>query len=230
MPTPSASTCALNAAFSSGPVLPGVQQRERVRAGAQCGHAVAALRLEVRRSGEAGEVGGARRGDGGLLVGASRAHLDQRAALGRADHARGGRGDRRVVVEDRQRQRLQHHAFAEGAVHGQHRGAGEVQLAFGVPVDVAAEPVVGEVRERLAVQKVRKRRQCGVVEPELRQRFHESRGAGDDAVAAALGQPAGEHLERGPAVRGAVAQRGREHRQLVFVGQQRREDGVTPQR
>ena len=104
-------------------------------------------------------------------------------------------------------------------MHRQHRRAGEVQLALGVSVDVAAEPVVGEVRQRLAVEKSDERRQCGVVERELRQRFHEARGARDDAVAAALGQPAGEHLERGPTVRGAVAQRRREHRQLVLVGQ-----------
>ena len=125
-----------------------------MRAGAQRGHAVAALGLEVGRPGEAGDVGGARRGDGGLLVGASRAHLDQRASGGRADHARGGGGDRRVVVEDRQRQRLEHHAFGECAVHRQHGGAGEVQLAFGVAVDVAAEPEVGEVRERVGVEEV----------------------------------------------------------------------------
>ena len=115
-----------------------MQQRERVRAGAQRGHAVAALGLEVRRSGEAGDVGGARRGDGGLLVGAPRAHLDQRAAVGGADHPGGGRGDRGVVIEDRQRQRLEHDAFGERAVHRQHRRAGEVQLALGVAVDVAA--------------------------------------------------------------------------------------------
>ncbi len=58
------------------------------------------------------------------------------------------------MIEDRQRQRLQHHTFTECAVHGQHGGAGEVHLAFGVTVDIAAEPVVGEVRERLTVKKV----------------------------------------------------------------------------
>jgi len=39
-------------------------------------------------------------------------------------------------------------------VHRQHEGAGEVQLAFFVSVDIAAEPVVGKVRERFAVQRV----------------------------------------------------------------------------
>ncbi len=199
----------------------GVQQREGMRAGAQRGHAVAALRLEVRRSGETGEVGGTRRGDRGVLVGAPRTHLDQRPALGRADHPGRGGGDGGVVVEDRQRQRLEQHAFGEGAVHGQHRRAGEVQLAFRVAVDVAAEPVVREVGQRVGIEEVRQRRPAAASSKvNSRQRFHEPGGARDHAVAPAFGQPAGEHLERGAPVRGAVAQGRREHGQLVLVGQQ----------
>ncbi len=173
-------------------------------------------------AGEPGEVGGPRGGHGGLLVCAARAHLDEGATVGRARHPGRGRGDCGVVVEDRQGQRLQHDAFAEGAVNRQHRRAGEVQLALGVPVDVAAESVVREIVQGVGVEEVRKRFQRGVVERELRQRFHEARGSGDHAVPPTLGQPAGEHLERGAPMRGAVAQRRREHGQLVLVGQQRR--------
>ena len=196
-----------------------MQQREGMRTGAQRRHPVGALSFEVGRPGEPCDVGGAGSGDGSLLVGATRAHLDQRAAFCCVGHPGGGRRDCRVVIEDRQCQRLQDDAFAECAVHGQHRGAGEVQFALGVSVDVAAESIVGEVGQRLAVAEVRQRRQYRVVERELRQRFHESSGSGDHAVPAAFGQPSGEHLERRSTVRGSVAQGGREHRQLVLVGE-----------
>jgi outer membrane receptor protein involved in Fe transport len=48
------------------------------------------------------------------------------------------------VVEHRQDQRLEHHAFGERAGHGQDRRPWEEQLALGVPVDVAGEAVVSE--------------------------------------------------------------------------------------
>ncbi len=196
-----------------------VQEREGVRARAQCRHPESALRLEVGRPGETSDVGGARSGDRSLLVSATRAHFDQCAALCCADHPSRRRSDRRVVVQNRQCEGFQDDALAERAVDGQHGGAGEVELTFGVPVHVPAEPVIGEVCERLAIAEVRKRRQCRLVERELRQRFHESGGSGDHAVAAAFGKPAGEHLERRPPVRGPVVQRSREHRQLVLVGE-----------
>ena len=66
-----------------------VQQREGVRAGAFGGHAVAAVGLEVGCRSESREVGGARSGDGGTLVGAARAHVHDRPSLGGADHPRG---------------------------------------------------------------------------------------------------------------------------------------------
>ena len=121
-----------------------MQQHEGVRGRARGRDAVAAAGLQVRGGGEAGEVGRAGRGDRGLLVGAPRPHLDQRAARGRGDHPRGRRGDRAVVVEHRQHQRLQHHGVGERAADRQDRRAGEVQLALRVAVDVAGEAVAGE--------------------------------------------------------------------------------------
>jgi hypothetical protein len=131
------------------------------------------------------------------------------------------------VVEDRQRQRFEHDALAEGAVNRQHRRAGEVQLALGITVDVTAESVVRQILQGVAVEEVRKRVQRGVVEGEVRQRFHEARGPGDHAVAPPLRQATGEHLERGAPMRGPVAQRCRKHGQLVLVGQQRRGHPAT---
>ena len=112
------------------------------------GHAVPAAGLQVGRGGEAGEVGGPGGGHRRLLVGAPGAHLDQRPVAGRGDHPGRGRGDRAVVVEHRQRQRLQQHGLAERAGHGQHRRVGEAQLALGVAVDVAGEPALGQPVER----------------------------------------------------------------------------------
>ena len=54
---------------------------------------------------------------------------------------RGRRGDRRVVVEDRQQQRLEQHRLGEGRLDDQQRGVGEVGLALGVAPDVAGEAV-----------------------------------------------------------------------------------------
>jgi len=48
----------------------GMQQRERVGAGAKRGHAMPALSLEIGRAGEAGKKGGAGCGHGRVLVGA----------------------------------------------------------------------------------------------------------------------------------------------------------------
>ena len=51
----------------------------------------------------------------------------------------------RVVVQDGQAQGLQHDALGERAGHGQQRRVREVQLAFPVAVDVAAESVARQV-------------------------------------------------------------------------------------
>ena len=198
----------------------GVHHGEGVRGGAQCGEVVALCRREVGGCGEAGDVGGPGGRDGGLLVGAPGPHLDQRPVIGHAHHPGGRRGHRTVVVEDRQRQRLQYDAFGEGPGDRQDRRAREIQLSFGVAVDVPAEPEVAEVIQRRGVEEARQRRQRGLVEDEIGQRLQESAGTGDHAVAPAVGQAPGEHLEGGAPVRGAVPQCRRHHGQFVFVGQQ----------
>ena len=99
-----------------------VHQRERVRAGAAGGDAVARgppRRLEVEA--KPGEVGGPGAGHRGHLVRAAGAHLDQRPAVGRRHHPGRRRGDRAVVVEDGQRQRLQHDGLGERRLHHQDR-------------------------------------------------------------------------------------------------------------
>ena len=104
-----------------GRLLVVVQQREGVRAGPGRGNAVAAAGLEIRGRREAHQVRRPCRGHRGLLVRAARAHLDARPLAGRGHHAGGRRGDRAVVVEDRQRQGLEQHAFGEGRPHGEDR-------------------------------------------------------------------------------------------------------------
>ena len=144
-----------------------------------------------------GQVRGPGRGDRGLLVGAAGAHLDHRAAAGGGDHAGGARGDRAVVVEDRQDQRLQHHALGEGAADGEDRRAGEEQLALGVAVDVAGEAVAGQPRGRRGVDDPARR--AGTRRPASENLksgdLDQPPGPGDDAVTPARRQAAGEHLE-----------------------------------
>src|SRR5207249_3690022 len=91
-----------------------VQQGEGVRGGTRRRDAVAPAGLQVRGAGEAGQVGGPGGGDRAPLVGTPRAHLDDRPATGGGHHPGGGRGDRAVVVEHRQHERLQDHRLGEG--------------------------------------------------------------------------------------------------------------------
>ena len=132
-------------------------------------------------------------------------------------------GDRAVVVEHRQGEGLQQHALGERRPDGEHRRAGEVEVALGVAVDVAAEPEVGQpVEQPLVGDALRaQRRELVVPEPEVREGLQQPAGAGEDAVAATVRQSPGEDLEDAVPVGGAVGERGAHHRQLVPVGEQR---------
>ena len=201
-----------------------VQQDVGVGGGARRRDAVAPTRLQVRRRAEPGQVRRAGRGDRGLLVGAPRPHLDQRTARGGGDHPRGRRGHGAVVVEHRQRQRLQHDGVGERAADRQDRRAGEEQLALGVAVDVAGEAVVGEPLDHRPAEHPGQPLQLGLPEPEPGDRLEQPARARHHPVAAAVGQPAGEDLERAPAVGRAVGKSGGDHRQLVVIGEQRGRD------
>ena len=77
--------------------------------------------LQVRRGGEAGDVGGPGAGHRGALVGPPRAHFDQRPVAGRRHHpGRGGR-DRAVVVQDGQGDGFQQDRLGEGAFYDEDR-------------------------------------------------------------------------------------------------------------
>ena len=95
-------------------------------------------------------------------------------------------------------------ASAKVDLDDEHRRAGEVALALGVPADVAGEAVAGQPvaasarRRRRASAQVR---QLVVAEAERLERLEQPAGAGDDAVAAAVGQAPGEDLEDAPPVR-----------------------------
>ena len=150
------------------------------------------------------------------------AELGDRAALGGHRHAGGGRGDRAVVVVDRQQQRLEEHDLGERALDLQQGGAAEVELALGVADDVAVEAVAGQVLgegvvgDALAQQVV----DLLVAEAEVGEGREGAPDPGHDAVRAALGQAAGEQLEEHVAVGPARVEGGLDHRELVHVGEQ----------
>src|SRR5699024_2948092 len=77
------------------------------------------------------------------------------------------------------------------------RGAREVQLALRVAVHVAGEAVLREMLEGLLLQHPGPAQvaQVRVVEAEVLDRLQHAAGAGEGAVAAPLGEGAGEHLE-----------------------------------
>ena len=125
------------------------------------------------------------------------------------------------MVQDRQHHRLQHHGVLEAALDAQHGGVGEVQLALLVAVHVAGEAVLGEVLEGLLLQHsgASEVAQVRLIEAEVGDRVEDATGAGERAVAAALGQGTGEHLEDAAARCGARLTGGLQHRELVEIGE-----------
>src|ERR1700749_2855155 len=124
------------------------------------------------------------------------------------------------MVENRQRQRLEQHTFSEVSGYRKYWRAREIQLTLGVTIDIAAEPKIAQVSQRVRIEEFRQRFARDVGEPELGQHLQKASRPRHHAVSASVGQPTSEQLERGPAVCGAVAQRRRQHGQLVPVGQQ----------
>ncbi len=216
---PSESTCAVNASRSVScssvklcALVPAVGTPYRCRA----------ARFEVVR--EARDVRRPGRRHRGLLVRTARAHLDAGPVAGGAGHPGGRGGDRGVVVVDRQQHRLEQHRLGERRLDHEQRGVGEVGLALRVAPHVAGEAVAGQPLQRPLVDD-------GVlaehvdrfgVEAEPLDRVERASDAGHDAVPAALGEPAREHLEHRPPLGRAAAQRRLQHGQLVVVGEERR--------
>src|SRR5690606_1946972 len=125
----------------------------------------------------------------------------------------------------------QQHALGEAALDPQDRRAGEVHLALRIAVDVAGEAVRGEPAQRLLVDHpaLAQELQHALVEPEVLQRVQDPPGAGHDAVAPALRQPPGEHLEDAAPVGRSGLQRGLQHGQLVVVREEGRRGNIHRQ-
>src|SRR5690606_24556673 len=205
-----------------GGALVVVQEREGVRRGPDRLDPVAPARLELGRRGEPRDDRGARSGDRGLLVRAARPHLEARAADRRARHARGRGRHGGVVVEHRERERLEHDGLGEGPLDHEHGGVREVGLALGVAADGPPEAVVREPVERRSVHDplAREPRELGIAETEVLELLEQAARAREHPVAAPRREAPGEHLEHRASVRGAVREGGLEHRELVAVGQQ----------
>ena len=195
-----------------------------MRGGPCRGHPVAAACLQVGRAGEPGEVGGARRRDGREFVRAPGSHLDDRAGAGCAHHAGRGGCDRAVVVEHGQHERFEEHTLGEGARNGKDGGVRKERLTLGVAVDVAGEPVAGEpfhgarVDHSVGPQVV----ELVGAEPEPLDRIEEAARAGHYAVAAPDRKVAGKDFEHAPGFRRPRPESGRDHGELVVIGEQGR--------
>ena len=127
------------------------------------------------------------------------------------------------MVVDRQQQRLQNDGFGEGAFDHQQGRAGEVDLAFGVALDVAGEAVVGQPRGRRVVHDAGAGEELHVVtvEAEVGQGVEGATDAGHHPVAASLGQTPGEQFEHAAAISRSRSEGGLHHGEFVMVGQQR---------
>jgi hypothetical protein len=158
---------------------------------------VAQAGLQVRGAVEASDDGGSGGGDGGLLLGAARAHLHAGAAAGRGDHPRGRRGDCAVVVEDRQDVRLEDAGFREGGFNNEDGRVREVRLALRVAPDVTREGEPGQIVQGLLVDHLGAAEEVdfGIAEAEVRDALQQPARAAHNAVAAPVRQPPGERLE-----------------------------------
>ena len=183
---------------------------------------VALRSLEVGCALETTDDGGASGGDRSALVGAARTHVHAGTAVGSDCHTRGSRGNRAVVVEDRQEQRLQEGAVCEGALDGEQRRTREVALALGVAPDVARETPRGqELRgflgdDPLVAQPI----DLLSVKLEAFQGLENATGPGHDAEATRCRKAAAKQLKRAATMRGAILEGGVEHRELVHISQQ----------
>ena len=202
-----------------GLLLAVVDEGEGVRGRPGDPQAVPAARLQVRRRLEARDHRGARAVDGRDLVGAAGPEFDAGAAVGGCGHPRGGRGHRRVVVEDREDDRLQDAGLGEGPQDGEDRRMREVAFALGVPVDVAGETVALHPLQRPLGDDSRGFEVGDLLraEAEVPDGFDHAAGSGDDAVPPLPGQAPGEDLEDAAPARRARCDRRVDHRQLVHV-------------
>ena len=116
--------------------------------------AVAVACLQIGGGFEASQVGRAGGGYRRILVGAARAHLDNRAAIGSRDHAGSSRGHRGIGVHDGQDDGLQNQALPKGAAHRQDGGVGEIKLALAVAVNLPGKAVVTQVFLGFVIQEV----------------------------------------------------------------------------
>src|SRR5690606_38300337 len=124
--------------------------------------------------------------------------------------------------EDGEHDGLQEERLGEGAAHGEDGRAEEEALPLAVADDVTAEAVVAEVLQGLLADDalLAQPRDLGGGEGEVGDRVEEPPGPGDDAVASAPRQPAGEDLEDAGPVGGTGLEGRLEHGQLVAVGEQ----------
>lgn len=91
------------------------------------------------------------------------------------------------MIENRQHHGFQDHALGERAADRQDGGAGKVQLALAVTVDVAGEAVVAQPLDGVGVEKLRHDTQLIRAESEAIDGVENALGAGHDAVSAAAG-------------------------------------------
>ena len=196
-----------------------VRQGPGVGGGARYRDAVAEAGLQIGGGGKPGEVGSAGGGYGRVLVGAAAAHLQNGAAIGGGDHAGCGRGDGGIGIQDRQHDGFEHHALTKGAAHRQDRRVGKIQLALAVAIDLPGKAPVTQVLSGIFIQEIHLFQLLGG-EAEVLYRAQHAVGAGDDAVATLIGQAAGKDLAGHVAVGCAIAKRGLQHGELVFIREQ----------
>ena len=165
-----------------GRLLVVVQQREGVRAGAAGRDAVAPAGLEVggRRRSRPGTRRGPRRRRPPRGCGASPSRCTGRSQAAATMRAAAEAIALSWLSTDRASVSSSTPS-ANGRADGEHRRAGEVEVALGVAVDVAGEPEVGQPVEQPLVGHalLAQRGQLVVPEPEVRQRLQQPAGAGE---------------------------------------------------
>ncbi len=147
-------------------------------------------RGEVRRRGEAADDRGPGRRHCRMLVRATTAHLRHRSVAGGLRHPGRRRGDRAVVVEGGEDERLEDDTLGEARLDGERRGAREVDLALGVAPDRSREAVVRQPVDRRGIDDAltAEERKLLLVEAEVLEHLEDASRTCDDAVTASGGK------------------------------------------
>ena len=152
----------------------------------------------------------------------SRAHLNQRFSLGGRHHSRRRRGNRTVVIENRQHERLENDGLGKRSFDFEDWRTGKKQFALAISTDISGEPIRRQVidsRGRHHIFRVEPVQDL-VSETKLLDGVNETTDSRKNSIATARMQTTREDFENAPALCVSIAQSCVDHGEFVSIGKQ----------